>query len=75
MILSLVNGMTSVAIFHALPPFSRATASIADKSDRLKAVLSLHSLRLEQAAGKLVVLNVAGFPIKRRWYAVHLNLD
>lgn len=37
------------------------------------AILSLHSLRLEQAAGKLVVLNVAGFPIKRRWYAVHLK--
>jgi len=37
------------------------------------AVLSLHSLRLEQAAGKLVVLNVAGFPLKRRWYAVHLK--
>ncbi len=37
------------------------------------AVLSLHSLHLEQAAGKLVVLNVTGFPIKRRWYAVHLK--
>lgn len=37
------------------------------------AVLSLHSLRLEQAAGKLVVLNVEGFPLKRRWYAVHLK--
>jgi DNA-binding transcriptional LysR family regulator len=37
------------------------------------AVLSLHSLRLEQAAGKLVVLNVTGFPLKRRWYAVHLK--
>lgn len=37
------------------------------------AVLSLHSLRLEQAAGKLVVLDVEGFPIKRRWYAVHLK--
>ncbi len=35
------------------------------------AVLSLHSLRLEQAAGKLVVINVEGFPLKRRWYAVH----
>jgi len=37
------------------------------------AVLSLHSLRLEQVAGKLVVLNVEGFPLKRRWYAVHLK--
>lgn len=35
------------------------------------AVLSLHSLRLEQAAERLVVLDVEGFPIKRRWYAVH----
>ena len=37
------------------------------------AVLSLHSVRLEQAAGKLAVLDVKGFPIKRRWYAVHLK--
>jgi DNA-binding transcriptional LysR family regulator len=37
------------------------------------AVLSLHSLRLEQTAHKLVVLDVEGFPIKRRWYAVHLK--
>lgn len=37
------------------------------------AVLSLHGLRLEAAAGKLVVLDVEGFPLKRRWYAVHLK--
>jgi len=37
------------------------------------ALLSLHSLRLEQAAGKLVVLDVVGFPLVRRWYAVHLK--
>lgn len=37
------------------------------------AVLSLHSLSLEQAANKLVVLNVEGFPLKRRWYAVHFK--
>lgn len=37
------------------------------------AVLSLHSLILERDAGKLVVLDVKGFPIKRRWYAVHLK--
>jgi len=30
-------------------------------------------LRLEQAANKLVVLDVEGFPIKRRWYAGHLK--
>ncbi len=36
-------------------------------------LLSLHSVRVEQAAGKLVILNVSGFPIKRRWYAVHLK--
>ncbi len=35
------------------------------------AVLSLHSLSLELAANKLVVLNVQGFPLRRRWYAVH----
>lgn len=35
------------------------------------AVISLHSVRLEEAAGKLAVLDVEGFPVKRRWYAVH----
>ncbi|MCW8932448.1 MAG: LysR family transcriptional regulator [Gammaproteobacteria bacterium] len=37
------------------------------------AVLSLHSLRLESETGKLVVLDVEGFPLKRRWFAVHLK--
>jgi len=35
------------------------------------AVLSLHSLMLELDAHHLVVLDVEGFPVKRRWYAVH----
>ncbi len=34
-------------------------------------VLSKHSLRLELDAGELVVLNVTGFPIRRRWYVSH----
>lgn len=37
------------------------------------AILSLHSLRLEQAAKKLVVLDVEEFPLKRRWFAVHMK--
>lgn len=37
------------------------------------AVLSLHSLDLELDAGKLVVLKVDGFPVTRRWYAVHMK--
>ena len=37
------------------------------------AILSLHSLRLELAAQKLVVLDVEGFPVKRRWFAVNLK--
>jgi len=37
------------------------------------AILSLHSLMLELEAQQLVVLNVSGFPVKRRWYAVHLK--
>jgi DNA-binding transcriptional LysR family regulator len=53
-----------------------------DSSDAIKqsvmadlgvAVLSLHSLALEIDAGQLVVLDVDNFPIKRRWYAVHLK--
>lgn len=35
------------------------------------AVLSLHSLRLELDAGELVILDVQGFPLRRRWYAAH----
>ena len=35
------------------------------------AYLSCHSLRLERAAGELEVLDVAGFPLRRRWFAVH----
>jgi len=37
------------------------------------AILSLHSVRLEREAGKLVVLDMEGFPLIRRWYAVHLK--
>ena len=37
------------------------------------AVLSLHSVQLERNAGKLTVLDVEGFPLKRRWYAAHLK--
>lgn len=35
------------------------------------AFMSLHALRLELAAGELTVLDVAGFPLHRRWFAVH----
>lgn len=34
-------------------------------------VLSKHSLRLELDAGELVILDVAGFPLRRRWYVSH----
>ncbi len=37
------------------------------------AFLSLHSVRLECDVNKLAVLDVVGFPLKRRWYAVHLK--
>ena len=37
------------------------------------AVLSLHSVQLERNVKKLTVLDVEGFPLKRRWYAVHLK--
>lgn len=35
------------------------------------AFVSLHALRLELAAGEVAVLDVAGFPLNRQWYAVH----
>jgi len=37
------------------------------------AVLSLHSVQLERDVKKLTVLDVEGFPLKRRWYAVHMK--
>lgn len=37
------------------------------------AVLSLHSVQLECDVNKLTILDVTGFPVKRRWYAVHLK--
>lgn len=37
------------------------------------AVLSLHTVQLERDVNKLTVLDVEGFPLKRRWYAVHLK--
>lgn len=36
-------------------------------------VLSLHSLKLERKAGLIAVLDVQGFPVHRRWYAVHMK--
>lgn len=35
------------------------------------AFLSVHALRLELDRGALVTLDVEGFPLRRRWYAVH----
>jgi DNA-binding transcriptional LysR family regulator len=33
--------------------------------------LSLHTVRLELAAGRIAVLQVFGLPLRRQWYAVH----
>ncbi|MCL5059797.1 MAG: LysR substrate-binding domain-containing protein [Candidatus Thermoplasmatota archaeon] len=35
------------------------------------AILSLQTLEMERALGRLAVLNVEGFPIMRHWYIVH----
>jgi LysR family transcriptional regulator, low CO2-responsive transcriptional regulator len=37
------------------------------------AALSIHSVQLELEVNKLTVLDVEGFPLERRWYAVHLK--
>ncbi len=37
------------------------------------AMLSLGTLRHEAAAGRLLVLPVSGFPVKRAWHVVHLR--
>ena len=34
-------------------------------------VVSLHTIELELATGKLVVLDVVGFPIQRQWHLVY----
>jgi len=35
------------------------------------ALLSMHTVRLEQAAGRIAVLRVAGTPLRRQWFVVH----
>jgi DNA-binding transcriptional LysR family regulator len=35
--------------------------------------ISMHTVSLELAAGKLVVLNVSGLPLVRDWYVIHLR--
>ncbi len=37
------------------------------------AFLSLHTVALEVAAGQLVVLDIAGLPLVRRWYIVNIR--
>ncbi len=34
-------------------------------------VVSIHTLEMERALGRLAILDVQGFPILRQWYAVH----
>jgi DNA-binding transcriptional LysR family regulator len=34
-------------------------------------IVSVHTLELELEAGRLIVLDVTGFPIQRHWYLVH----
>lgn len=34
-------------------------------------IVSAHTVELEIEVGRLVILNVASFPIMRRWYLVH----
>ena len=36
-------------------------------------VLSRHNLRLELRGNHIAILDVEGFPLRRRWYAVHLK--
>jgi DNA-binding transcriptional LysR family regulator len=35
------------------------------------ALLSRHAIRMELALGRLAVLDVRGFPVRRQWYVVH----
>lgn len=34
-------------------------------------VVSIHTLEMERALGRLAILDVQGFPVMRQWYAVH----
>jgi DNA-binding transcriptional LysR family regulator len=36
-------------------------------------LLSLHTLPLELKTGEVAILNLAGTPIERTWYVVHMN--
>ena len=35
--------------------------------------ISMHTVSLELAAGKLVILDVVGLPLQRDWYVIHLR--
>ena len=35
------------------------------------AIVSIHTVELELAVGRLARLNVQGFPINRKWYIAH----
>ena len=37
------------------------------------AILSRHAIGLEETAGKLAILDVEGFPVRRQWNIVHLR--
>ena len=37
------------------------------------AVISTAAITLERAMGRLVTLNIEGFPIMRKWFLVHLK--
>jgi DNA-binding transcriptional LysR family regulator len=52
---------------------SNETIKQAVIADMGLAFVSLHTVTLELAAGQLVLLDVAGLPLMRRWYIVNVQ--
>ncbi len=52
---------------------SNETIKQAVMADMGISFISAHTVGLELAAGKLVILDVAGLPIVREWYVIHLR--
>jgi len=60
-----------IAIRHGMQMTRNEAIKQAVRAGLGLSVVSLHTIELELATGKLVVLDAEGFPLKRQWYLVY----
>ena len=63
----------SVPIHASMEVSSNETIKQAVMAGMGISFISIHTVALELAAGKLTILNVAGLPLIRDWYVIHLR--